>query len=418
MSSNTNEKKIFYGWWIVFSGFVIQCLNGLLLFHGFTIYFLPLQAEFGWNRATVATAVALTRAEGAILGPIQGWLIDKYGPRIITCIGVFLFGLGFILFSFVNSVLTYFLCFALIALGSSIGGFLSISATITNWFNKKRALAQGLFKTGMGIGGLLVPLLAIAITTYGWRAVAFASGIIIIVFNMPAAMSLRHKPEPFGYMPDGEIKADSTDNITAAYDDTNDLSAVQAMKTSSFWFIGLGHAFSLLVVGSVGIHFTPHVAQKLNYSLEKAGLMISVLMVFTIIGQTVGGYLGDKIDKRLFLVFTMLGHSSGLLVLTFATNDFHVVMFCLLHGLAWGSRGPSMQSLRADYFGRRSFATIMGFSSILNALAMAIAPISAGVLADHYGDYTNAFVSLAIMTGCGSLFFALLKPPKIKKTTV
>jgi MFS family permease len=152
--------------------------------------------------------------------------------------------------------------------------------------------------------------------------------------------------------------------------------------------------------------------------LEKAGLMISVLMVFTIIGQTVGGYLGDKIDKRLFLVFTMLGHSSGLLVLTFATNDFHVVMFCLLHGLAWGSRGPSMQSLRADYFGRRSFATIMGFSSILNALAMAIAPISAGVLADHYGDYTNAFVSLAIMTGCGSLFFALLKPPKIKKTTV
>ena len=103
MSSNTNEKKIFYGWWIVFSGFVIQCLNGLLLFHGFTIYFLPLQAEFGWNRATVATAVALTRAEGAILGPIQGWLIDKYGPRMITCIGVFLFGLGFILFSFVQN---------------------------------------------------------------------------------------------------------------------------------------------------------------------------------------------------------------------------------------------------------------------------------------------------------------------------
>ena len=298
-----------------------------------------------------------------------------------------------------------------IALGSSVGGFLSISATITNWFNKKRALAQGLFMTGMGIGGLLVPLLAIAITTYGWRAVAFASGIIIIVFNMPAAMSLRHKPEPFGYMPDGEINTNSDNKIAIAYDDANDLSAVQAMKTSTFWLIGLGHAFSLLVVGSVGIHFTPHVAQKLNYSLEKAGLMISVLMVFTIIGQTVGGYLGDKIDKRLFLVFTMIGHSSGLLVLTFAQNDFHVVMFCLLHGLAWGSRGPSMQSLRAEYFGRRSFATIMGFSSILNALAMAIAPISAGILGDYYGDYTVAFVSLAIMTGFGSLFFALLKPP-------
>lgn len=415
---NTNSNKIFFGWWIVLSGFVIQSLNGLLLFHGFTIYFLPLQYEFGWNRTTVAAAVALTRAEGAILGPIQGWLIDKYGPRIITCIGVILFGLGFISFAFVNSILTYFLSFALISLGSSIGGFLSISATITNWFNKKRSLAQGLFMTGMGVGGLFVPILAIAITTYGWRGVAFTSGIIIIIFNFPAALTLRHKPEPFGYMPDGEKSPNITNQEMISYNDEKDVSANDAMKTSAFWLIGLGHAFALLVVGSVGIHFTPHVAQKLNYSLEKAGIMISILMIFTIIGQTAGGYLGDKINKRLFLVFTMIGHSLGLLILTFATNDFHVVLFCLFHGLAWGARGPSMQSLRADYFGRRSFATIMGFSSILNALAMAIAPISAGVLADYYGDYTIAFVSLATLTGIGSLFFALLKPPVKNKLSL
>ena len=104
------------------AGFFIQMLNGGLLFNGFTVYFLPLQNEFGWARTIVASGFALTRFESAILGPIQGWAIDKFGSRIVITIGVVLYGVGFMLFSAARSLISYYVAFLFLALGSSLGG--------------------------------------------------------------------------------------------------------------------------------------------------------------------------------------------------------------------------------------------------------------------------------------------------------
>ena len=162
-----NKKPLFFGWWVVLGSYVIQVLNGALLFHAFSAYILPLQAEFGWSRAAVSGVFSLIRAESGILGPLQGWAVDRYGPRAMMRAGIVLFAAGYIYFSRIDSLWSFYAAFALIALGSSLGGFIPIATTITNWFARRRATALGLAMTGMGVGGLLIPLVVWSLTHYG-----------------------------------------------------------------------------------------------------------------------------------------------------------------------------------------------------------------------------------------------------------
>ncbi|MDP6455519.1 MAG: MFS transporter, partial [SAR202 cluster bacterium] len=196
-------RGIFYGWWIVLAGFMIQMLNGGLFMHSFGAYFVYLQADFGWSRTVLSGAFSLQQMETGILGPLQGWLIVKFGPRTMVRIGVVVAGIGLMMFSQVNSIWMFYLAFVTIALGSSLGGFMAVISTVANWFVKKRSLAVGMSMAGMSLGGLLVPILAWLMETYGWRSVAFVSGIIIIVGGIPLAQLLRHAPERYGLLPDG-----------------------------------------------------------------------------------------------------------------------------------------------------------------------------------------------------------------------
>jgi len=130
-----------------------------------------------------------------------------------------------------------------------------------------------------------------------------------------------------------------------------------------------------------------------------------------IVGQVAGGYLGDRMSKRVLLIAAMIGHSTGLLVLAYATSTVHLVMFTILHGLAWGVRVPLLTALRADYFGRTAFATILGFNHVVTMVAMTGAPLFAGWLADLQDGYTMAFTILAVMAGLGSVFFLAARKP-------
>ena len=133
--------KIFYGWWIVLACVGIQGLAAVTWMHSYGAYTLHLQEEFGWSMSVLSLAFAITRLESGLLGPIQGWLVDKYGPRLIAIVGTLIFSIGFLYFGFVNSIPSYFVAFVLIALGSSLGGFATLMVSIVSWFEKHRAKA-------------------------------------------------------------------------------------------------------------------------------------------------------------------------------------------------------------------------------------------------------------------------------------
>ena len=409
------DGHVFYGWWIVLAGGGVQMLIGALLMQAFGAYVVLLRDEFGWSLAVLSGAFAMSRLESGLLGPLQGWAIDRFGPRAVMRIGIVMFGAGFILFSRIDSIVAFYLTFFLMALGSSLGGFLSITVALVNWFSRHRAKALALSQIGASIGGLMVPLTVIAMEAFGWRATALGSGLMVIAIGLPLSAVIRHTPHAYGERPDGAPA--TPEDAENEPERSADFTAREAMRTRAFWYISLGHAASLLVVSAVMVHVVVHVNESLGYSLSQAASVIALMTVMQLVGQISGGFLGDRFSKRFIAVGCMVGHAAALLLLAYATGLGMVVAFAVLHGLAWGIRGPLMQAIRADYFGTRSFGTIMGFSSLIIMIGMTTGPIFAGVMADRTGSYESGFTVLALAALAGSVFFVLApQPPPPQRT--
>ena len=416
-------RGVFYGWLIVAAGTCLHAVQSMLLQRSFGAYAVFLESEFGWNKTTFSGAFSLQQVESGLLGPVQGWLIDRFGPRATMRIGTVMFGAGFIFFSRMDSVLTFYLSFVLMAVGSSLSGFFPISVTIINWFVRRRSTAISFMQTGFALGGLLAPLVALSLSLYGWRATAFTSGVLIIVVGLPLTQLMRHRPEQYGLRPDGDKlphphaigsrAADSAagDRPAVVARPAADFTAREAVRTRAFWFISLGHGAALLVVQAVNVHAILHLSQQLGYSVAEGSAVIALLTVTTIAGQLAGGFLGDRFNKRYLLTGCMIGHATGLLALAYANGLWMILVFVVAHGLGWGVRGPLQQTLRADYFGRTSFGVIMGFSNLIVTTGSVIGPLVAGVLADHFSTYQVGFTVLALLAGAASFFWFFARRP-------
>lgn len=405
------QGTVFFGWYIVASAAGLQLLSGLLWMQSYGVYVVLLQEDFGWSKTMVAGAFALARVESGVLGPLQGWLVDRFGPKLILTIGILLFGIGFVSFSSINSLLGFYLSFALIAVGSSLGGFATVMVSIVNWFQQHRSKAVAVSQIGYSLGGVAVPLLVICLEAIGWRMTAFYSGLVVLLVGLPLAQLVRHRPADYGQVADGQyvVSTTATSHLQGV-----DFSARQAMATSAFWLVSVGHASALLCVSVVMVHLVPHLSQGLGFTLTEAALVVALLTGFQMFGQIVGGYLGDRFNKRWLCIACMVVHALALLELAYATDVTEVILFAIMHGLAWGVRGPLMVAIRADYFGPSAFGTIMGFSSLILMFGMSGGPIIAGYLADLYGDYKIGLVSIACAAFLGSFCFVAARKPELR----
>ena len=409
-------KRIFHGWWMVGAGCGMQFVQGTLLLQSFGAYFAVLRDDRGWSKTELSGAAAMHQLEAAILGPLLGWFLDRFGPQWVIRTGVLVFGAGFILLSQIESLLGFYGAFILTALGASLCGFFPLNVALIHWFEKKRARALASMQVGMAAGGLCVPLIAWALATYGWRATAFASGILIVALCLPLSFVIRRRPEDMGLKMDG-AESDSKENEVVIKSEgngvTRDFTAREALRTPAFWLLSLGHGFALFVVMGINTHAITHMKEGLGYSIEAAAFAIMLQTVAQLGGVGIGAWIGDRYDKRKLSALCMLGHMLGLLCLTYATNTAMIVAYAVLHGTAWGFRGPMMQALRADYFGRSAIGMILGLSFMIMVIGQAGGPMIAGIMADMTGNYRAGFTTLALLAGLGSLFFLFAKRPAL-----
>ena len=398
---------------MVGAGSGLPFLQAGLMTQAFGAYVAVLQEERGWSKTALSGAAALQQMEVAILGPILGWLIDRFGPQIWIRIGVVVFGCGLMLLSFTDTLAAFYGAFIVIALGSSLCGFFPVNVALINWFERWRARALSSMSIGLALGGTAIPLVAWSMGTFGWRATAFGSGVVMIVVGLPLAFVMRRRPEDHGQTMDGIPPAPPRENVSSTPASTRDFTAREALRTPAFWLLSLGHGFALLVVHAVSVHAITHMNQGLGYSLEAASLVYMVLTLSQLGGVFIGWLIGDRYDKRLISAVCMLAHMTALLLLTYATNAAMVLAFAVLHGAAWGLRGPFMQALRADYFGRSAIGMILGLSFMIIVIGQIGGPMVAGIAADLTGNYRTGFTILALLAGLGSLFFVLAKRPRL-----
>lgn len=406
--------KIFYGWRIVFAGGALQFLQSMLLNQAFGAYLAVLVEDRGWSKTAISGAAALKSTEAALLGPALGWMVDRFGSQGIIRAGVVIFGIGFMLLSQVDTLIEFYAAFVVLAFGASMCSNFTVSITIIQWFERQRARALSATQFGQAIGGLVVFVVAWSLQTFGWRVTAFASGVAAILIGWPLARIIRSRPEDHGMTVDGLPPAPKEEQHLKVATQRA-FSTREALRTSAFWLLSLGHGFSLFAVTAVNVHAIAHVKQDLGYSIAQASLVITLVTAGQFLGVMLGWLIGDRFDKRMVAAACMLMHAVGLLMLTYAIGPLTLIAAALIHGIGWGLRGPFMSAIRADYFGRSSIGMITGISSLVMLIGQIGGPLVAGAFADWTGNYRLGFTILAILAGVGSLFFLMAKPPKLAR---
>lgn len=413
MERRRGRTRVFYGWWVVTAAAGLQALQAALFGQAYGAYVPLLHAELGWSKTMLSAAASLREAESGVLGPIQGALLDRLGPRKVASAGLGILALGFVLFSGVQEPWQFFAAFFVMSVGATLCGFLTASFVAVQWFERRRATAIAIASAGFAVGGMCVPATAAALDAFGWRATALLSGALVALLGLPLAQVYRRQPRDLGLEPDGAPPPPraTSRSPSSAPPQRPSFTLGEALRTPAFWLIAFGHSAALLVVSSVGIHLVSHLHERLGYSLAEASRVVLALTFMFLVGNLTGGLLGDRVNRRALLVLCMGMHGVGLLTLSHAGNGWMVLAFVLVHGLAWGWRGPQMTAIRADYFGPAAFGTIMGVSNAVILTGTVLGPLVAGVLYDWTGDYRLGFDLLALVALAGSVFFLLARKP-------
>ncbi len=406
---------MFYGWWIVAAATTASAIQSAVFNVGAQALVLPLERDLAATRTSITLAFSLSRLEGGVTGPIEGYLIHWIGPRHYMMVGWVFFGAGFILLSMSTSLYQFYGSFLMITLGQSVAGFLPIITVLINWFFRWRGRVIAIYQLGGSIGALLVPVWAWSIQDYGWRTATMIVGILTIFLGVPLAAMMRNNPEEHGYLPDGDQPG--ADDPTSDANETRTVSAAapeeamtvgQALRGGNFWFLALAHSAGITAWGALRVHQIPAIVD-IGISEITAASLLSYTLIMAAPGRLIGGFLGDRMGLRRVTAAAFILQSVAVLILTFSTTFVQVVIFATVFGLSFGMRGTLMTVLRAEVFGRENFSRLAGFMDPISSVSVVFAPLFAAFMYDTTQSYQFAFVVLAVLNCSGALLLIGLK---------
>jgi MFS family permease len=410
--------KLFYGWWVTCACFVIALYTGGVIVYGFTAIFEPLANEFGWSYTHISFAASLRGLEMGILAPFIGILVDRWGPKRLILSGTIITSLGLMLLSRTDSLAMFYVAFIIVAIGMSTCSSTVLMTAVANWFRSKIGIATGVMVCGYGFSGLLVPVMVRLIDIYEWRiAIAIlAAGMLVIC--LPLSLLVRHKPEQYGYVPDGEkdniVSSNSQNDPTQAED--ADVKAKQAVKTSTFWHIALALTCQTTMLSAVITHVMPYLG-SIGIARATAGLVAGAIPLTSISGRLGLGWLGDRLDKRRVAAAAFAMISLGLLCFGFASagETWLLVPFLILFGVGYGGNNTLRASLIREFFGRSNFGTIHGFMIGMMMSGMIAGPLLAGHVFDRWGTYE---VTWFVFAGLAVAALIMIATTPLVSTTV
>ncbi|MFP3974696.1 MAG: MFS transporter [Chloroflexota bacterium] len=413
---STQNRKVFYGWWIVGAGFFIAAYIGGFIHFGFTAIFEPIANDLGWSHAQVSFAASIRGLEMGLFTPVVGFLVDRWGPRKLIITGTAIIGLGLLALSQISSLISFYGAFVLTALGISLCvGVVPLTA-VNLWFRKKATAATGVLVSGVAAGGLLVPLATLLIDTLGWRTAMASIGCGAFVILLPLALLFRNRPEQYGYQVDGDSSEELAEGESRSSSQSPelDIGVRQALKSRTFWHLAIGYMCHILVINAVITHVMPYLS-SIDITRSVSSLVASAIPITSVVGRLSFGYLGDRFDKKRVTALGFAMSSLGLLLFGCSSmlSTWMLLPFLVLIGIGYGGPVPMIPSLVRQYFGRVHFGTVLGIVMAGAALGGIIGPPIAGWVFDKFGSYQNVWFAFAglLLTG----MISLLTTPSVAK---
>lgn len=396
------KKGIFYGWYMVGAGVILNMWSGSIWTYGFTAFFNPIRSEFKWSSAQTALAFSFQRLETGLAAPIIGFTLDRIGSRKMMLIGVPIAALGFIFLSQVTSLWMFYVAFVVIASGTSMCSLGVVTVAVNNWFRRRRGRALSILAVGMGLSGSGVPLVAMLIAGIGWRTSLIIMAVGWLVIGPSVAMVMRHRPERYGYLPDGDppkapvAVSEGSERIPVI--EEYNFTWREAIRTRSFYFMALIGSTQAVVMSPIFVLEMPYL-ESVGYSTSTAALILTAMTTSSLVGRLVLGSLTDWIEPR--FVYMMLFVLEGVGLVAYSSigpgNPFLLVLFLVTFPIGYGASTPTRPSMLGSYFGRHSFGSIQGLQSLITMWPGIVAAPFAGWVYDTTGSYQMAWLYFAAL---------------------
>jgi MFS family permease len=413
--------KVFYGWYIVWAGAVSNFFTIGITTWGFGVFIEQFRTDLGWSVKAIGLGYSIRSLESGLLAPFTGYIVDRLGARRSNVIGTTIMGLALLFYSQVHSLPAYFAASATMSLGQSLGGIGAFSRALMTWFNKKRGQAVGAMNTGNALGYFAPVVLASLIASLGWRETLIVGGIVVLAVGIPLALVVRDRPEDMGLLPDGDplppghivaAKQAPGERRPRAGGSGSGMEVSEVLRVPAFYLLLIAGAVDGLAHSPWVTFNIPHL-QTSGFSVQGAAWIVGLYGLAQVPLRYAGGVMADKVGRRRLFIWSHGIQGVGLICFAFVSpsNLWLVPIYILVQGTAHAAVIAARDSIVADYFGTKRFATIRGLRSSMLLPVSMISPVFMGAMFDSVGSYRTAFLIVAVLGATGMFWLSLIRRP-------
>lgn len=395
----TSARIAPYAWLIIVQSFLT---NGVLfgIWFTFAVFFVAMLEEFHWSRGGAAAAFSVGSIMQAVMAPLAGLLVDRWGPRLVILSGLGTMALGLAACSLVQELWHFTVLFGVVVgMGIGLAGQVSQASLLSVWFSKRRGTIIGFAFAGMGLGVQVVsPLAQHLILRLGWRQTFVWLGASVVAYMLAVALTLRNTPQQVGLLPYGATEPPAPSSAArrqeASRPPAQPWSVAQALRTREFWALALAQVLIPTGIFPISVHQVAYLTD-LGWSKILAASILGNMGLMSSVGRLLFGAMSDRVGRFGGVTLSVLCSQIGIVVLLGMTHSSAVwplYVYALFFGLGYGARGPIISAIAADLFPGRSFGTIFGLMSIGHGLGGAFGPWYGGYVYDLFGSYRPAFL--------------------------
>ena len=385
--------------------------------------------DTGWSIEKIAIAVTAGTWVSGLLAPMAGYMADRYGPRVLTTLGLVIVGCCLLVISSTsNNSLWQFIVPYVIARSISnpfLIGVVPRVATV-NFFRRWRNITISISGMARPVGGAInIQIISLIALTQSWRAAYGYVGVFLMLLAIPVFLTMRRTPEEIGMLPDGASPgraAASTSRAgagrgraTPGSEPEFSWTAREAMRTRAYWCIAATAVFAIIASAGSGYILVPFLVSESGPALSNpqavgVGSLGAVLAMTTL----VWGYMADRLGPRYCMVMTISGAvATGIFLITGVNSVLTAYLFAILWGFFSNTVGTLEHMLLAQYFGRGSFGAIMGSLGPMQTTALGIGPLFGSYLLSFTHSYSVVFLVLMAMYACAGMLIFLAKAPRL-----
>ncbi|WOD13871.1 oxalate/formate MFS antiporter [Paraburkholderia kirstenboschensis] len=394
-------------WWQLLCGLVCAMVASNPQYI-WTLLTRPLTAQLGVSLPGLQVTFSILIVCQTFLSPLEGYLIERFGPRWLLSAGGAITGLSWVLTSRAESLLSVYLCYGVlggIGVGIVVVGTIGLMA---RWFPDRRGFAIGVVMAGFGMGAMLTTFpITNSIARYGYQHTLVVYGVILGVVGILAALGMRLPPP--GYMADWRSQ-----RAAAAVPDTR---PGNMLRTPLFWlmFVMMSMmATSGLMVTSQMAVFTRDfgMAGVTVFGLAALPLALTIDRVANGVTRPMFGWISDLIGREhtMLVAFGM----EAIAMTLWLTSRHDPLLFVLLSGvvfLGWGEIFSLFPSTLTDTFGGKHAIVNYACLSYAQGIGSILGGPVAALLHEHTGGWDAVFGTAIALDSCTAvLAIAALKP--------